>query len=123
MDHTPHGLVEAALAFLASMLPPALGATVSLAYEQGLTWAARFTQLWVGIVVGYFGTGAVASCWPWGDLDAFVRQAIGFVVGLVAFKATPRFMGSIVEIVADLPARVAEMVPFLRRKGGGGGAA
>lgn len=119
MDHTPHGLLEATLAFLVSLLPPALGATVSLAYEQGLTWAARFTQLWVGIVVGYFGAGAIAALWPWGSLDAFVRQAIGFVVGMIAFKATPRFMGSVVEIVADLPSRVADLVPFLRRKSGG----
>lgn len=111
-----HEIGDALLAFLISLCPAALGASVSLAYETGLTWGRRVTQLWVGIVVSYFATNAIAALSPWGPLDPFVRQAIGFVIGMIAFKATPRFMTSSVEVVADLPASVREMIPFLRKK-------
>jgi hypothetical protein len=104
MDKILHELGATALAFLAGLVPAALGAAVSLAYETGLTWSRRFTQMSVGIVVSYFATGVIRVLWPWGVPDPFVIQAVSFVLGMIAFKATPKFIAGLSERVTDIPA-------------------
>ena len=94
------------LAFLFGLTPAALGAAVSLAYETGLTWSRRFLQMSVGIVVSYFSTGVIRVLWPWGHADPFVIQAVGFVFGMIAFKATPKFIAGMSERVTDIPAAI-----------------
>ncbi len=96
-------LHEAALAtgaFIAGLIPSALGAAVSLAYEPGLTWRQRFVQLSVGVCVSYFVGGAIHSITDW---SAFVLQAIQFVTGMIAYKATPRVTHALVDRLADVP--------------------
>ena len=107
MEKLIHEIGAALLSFLVGLTPAAFGAAVSLAYETGLTWSRRFVQMSVGIIVSYFSTNAIAAIWP---QDPFVIQAIGFVVGMIAFKATPRFIEGLVEKVALLPAAIFDRV-------------
>lgn len=108
MDKLIHELLATAATFIVGLLPAALGAAVSLAYETGLTWSRRFVQMSVGVVVSYFATGALAALWPWGSPDAFVIQAVGFVVGMIAFKATPRFITGCSDAIASAPRAVLD---------------
>ena len=55
----------AAATVAAGLVPSALGAAVSLAYEPGLTWSQRFVQLSVGVCVSYFVGGAVHGLTAW----------------------------------------------------------
>ena len=89
-----HGLLDAVLAFLIALVPGALGAAVSLVYEEGLTWSRRITQMMVGITVSYFARNLAHSLTGWDD---YLLQAVGFVVGMTAFKATPALIAGIVE--------------------------
>lgn len=89
-----HDLLDAVLAFLIALGPGALGAAVSLVYEEGLTWSRRITQMMVGITVSYFARNLAHSLTGWDD---YLLQAVGFVVGMTAFKATPALIAGIVE--------------------------
>lgn len=89
-----HDLLDAVLAFLIALVPGALGAAVSLVYEEGLTWSRRITQMMVGITVSYFARNMAHSLTGWDD---YLLQAVGFVVGMTAFKATPAMIAGIVE--------------------------
>ena len=109
-----HEFGGAMMAFLTGLVPAALGAAVSLAYETGLTWSRSFLQMSVGIVVSYFGTGVIRVLWPWGQPDPFVIQAVGFVVGMIAFKATPKFIAGLSERVIEIPAAIFDR--FFPRK-------
>lgn len=113
MDKILHDAVAAIVTFLLSLVPAAVGSTVSLAFEAGLTWAQRFVQLFVGIAVSYFATNLVTAIYP---VSEPVRQAIGFVAGLIAFKAAPRFRDEVVDAVAGIPGQIRDAIPFLRRK-------
>lgn len=108
-----HDIVAALLAFLIGLMPAALGAAVSLAYETGLTWGRRFVQLSVGVVTSYFATRVAGAVWP---LSHFVEQGVGFVVGMIAYRSVPRFRDGLVEAIAELPGRVMDALPFLKRK-------
>ena len=107
MDKILHEIGDALLAFLLGLMPSALGAVVGLFYETGITWSRRFAQLSVGVIVSYFVTNAANALWP---VDPFVRQAIGFVVGMIAFKATPRFIASCTDMIAEAPSKIFERV-------------
>ena len=89
-----HDLLDAVLAFLIALVPGALGAAVSLVYEEGLTWSRRITQMMVGITVSYFARNLAHSLTGWDD---YLLPAVGFVVGMTAFKATPALIAGIVE--------------------------
>lgn len=117
MEKYLHGLLESAIALAAGLTPPALGAAVSLSYEKGLGWVERFTQLAVGTVVSYFAGGFVAAVWPWGTINPFVLQAIMFTIGMIAFKATPKFIVSCSDAVAALPGEIRDrVISWLPRK-------
>ncbi|TPG14354.1 hypothetical protein [Sphingomonas oligophenolica] len=107
MDKLLHEIAGAAMTFLVGLMPAALGAAVSLAYETGLTWSRRFVQMSVGIVVSYFATNAIGAVWP---QQPFVIQAVGFVVGMIAFKATPKFIDGAADKVAGLPGAIVDRV-------------
>jgi hypothetical protein len=107
MDKLLHELIEGLLTFLAALVPPALGAIVSLLYETGLTWAQRATQLWVGVVVSYFIQRAAGALYPF---HPFVLQAVGFILGMIAFKATPGFISGCSTVAAELPALLRDRV-------------
>ncbi|MDR6144945.1 hypothetical protein QE363_000738 [Sphingomonas sp. SORGH_AS870] len=94
MKNILHDIAEGFFSFLSGLVPGAFGAGVSLAYEEGLTWSRRITQMMVGITVSYFARNLAASLTGW---DGYVLQAVGFVVGMTAFKATPALIAGIVE--------------------------
>lgn len=80
-----------------------LGAIVSLAYMPGLTWREQVAATLAG------GFTASFVCWAlqdWLHLSSAVAGGLSFVVGLVAFRATP----SLVKAVADSFARVPDVV-------------
>jgi len=116
MDKYLHQLFETFLAFLGGLTPAALGAAVSLAYEKGLTWSDRFVQFAVGVCVSYFAGGVIAAIWPWKPIDPFVLQGITFTLGMIAFKATPRFISSASDVVAGLPGDILRRI-FPRKDG------
>jgi hypothetical protein len=100
--------------FLTSLVPAALGAVVSLLVETGLTWAQKVMQVWVGIVVSYFMTNAVGALV---SLHHFVAQAIGFVFGMIAFKAAPGFITGCSAVLAELPGKLSErLLALIPRK-------
>ena len=107
MKDVLHDAGTSLLALLAGLVPAALGAAVSLAYETGLTWTQRFVQLAVGTTVSYFATNLIGGMW---SFNAYVLQAIGFCAGMVAFKATPKFIAACTEKVADVPAAVFDRI-------------
>ena len=114
MDKLLHDALDAFLAFVAGLVPSALGAIVTLIYEPGLTWLGRFTQLWVGITVSYFSTRAAGAIYPF---HPYVLQALGFVVGMIAFKAAPAFVAGCVAVIAELPGQLRDrLLALLPRK-------
>ena len=51
MEKLTHEILQAVLAFLASLVPSAIGAIVSMSYEPGLNWSQLAARLRVrGIV-------------------------------------------------------------------------
>jgi hypothetical protein len=100
--------------FLISLMPAAFGAMVSLLVETGLTWGRSVMQVWVGIVVSYFMTNAVGAIFT---LHHFVAQAIGFVFGMIAFKAAPGFIAGCSAVLAELPGKLSErLLALIPRK-------
>ena len=97
--------LDTAGTFLAGLVPGAIGATVALAFETGLSWGQRFLQLAVGTVVSFYAARMVAAIWTF---DPFVMEGVKFTIGMIAFKATPRLIGSLVDLVAALPAQIRD---------------
>ncbi|CAN5774466.1 hypothetical protein BH11PSE6_BH11PSE6_01800 [soil metagenome] len=115
--HSLPELFAALITFLAGLTPAAMGAAVSLAYEKGLTWRDRFIQFSVGVVVSYFAGGLVGALWPWKPLDPFVLQGITFTLGMIAFKATPKFISSCSDAIGTLPGELRDrLVTWLPKK-------
>ncbi|MBB4618015.1 hypothetical protein [Sphingomonas abaci] len=110
MDKLLHEIGAALLAWMLGLVPAALGALISLVFEPDVTWSRRFAQLAVGVTVSYFVTNATAALWPWPPLDPYVRQAIGFVVGMVAFRATPKFITGAEETIGRAPGQLLDRV-------------
>lgn len=103
----PHELTDTSLAFLSGLVPSAIGATIAVTFERGLSWAQRFLQVTVGICVSYFMTGFSGWLSPW-PLDAFALNAVGFVFGLIGFKATPQLIAGAAEAARRLPNAVTD---------------
>lgn len=117
--HDLHSIIDSVLAFLAGITPAALGAGISLLYEKGLSWGDRFARLAVGITVSWFASGIFAALcrFLWKvELDAFVLQGVGFVFGMIAYKATPGFITSASTAVAGVPGAILSWLP---KKGDG----
>lgn len=116
-DKHLHQLLAALITFLVGLTPAALGALVSLAYEKGLTWRERFIQFAVGVVVSYFAGGLVGALWPWKPMDPFVLQSITFTLGMIAFKATPKFISNSSEAIGALPGDIRDrLITWLPKK-------
>ena len=117
--HDLPSIITNGLAFLAGLTPAALGAGISLLYEKGLTWRDRFARLAVGITVSWFASGLFAALcralWKV-ELDAFVLQGVGFVFGMIAYKATPGFITSASTAIAGIPGAILSWLP---KKGDG----
>lgn len=109
-----HEILAAVLVFLQALIPPALGALVSVLFKKGLSWGERLIQIFIGVCVSWFVTGALRSVWDFSD---FMAQAVGFVLAMIAFEATPPFIRSAGAAIGKLPDAVGG---WIQRKFGGG---
>lgn len=100
MDKHAAALIEFFATLIAAITPAALGASVSMAYERGLTWGDRFARLMVGIAVSFFTTRVVDALWL--D-DPLLLQSVSFTMGMIAYKATPQLARNITDIVVAIP--------------------
>lgn len=119
MDKILHDACAAIIVFLLGLLPAALGAAVTLAYEDALPWRMKVVQFSVGVTVSYFAKLAfIAVCLAyWGTPpNQYVEQAVTFTLGMIGYRATPRFRDAVIEIVVGIPDALRNLVPFLRRK-------
>lgn len=114
MDKLFHDASVAAVAFVASLIPATLGSAVSLAFEPDVSWPRRVVQMMVGVTVSYFVTNASVVLSPWQPIDLAVKQALGFVLGMIAFRATPKFINGAGEALGAAPGRVLDrLLAFL----------
>lgn len=114
MDKLLHDIAETVLAFLASLVPSAIGAIVSLIYEPGLTWAQRAARLWVGVTVSYFVQRAGGAVF---DLHPYVLQSVAFVTGMIAYRAAPAFINGAATALGELPGLLRDrLLAFLPTK-------
>ena len=107
MHRFPHELIDAVAAFLSALVPAAIGAAIAVTFERGLSWGQRFLQVIVGICVSYFMTGFAAWMMPW-PMDDFALNAVGFVFGLIGFKATPQLIAGAADAARRLPNAVTD---------------
>lgn len=95
-----HDILEALKAIGSALLPAAIGSAVAQAWEQGLSLRDRCIQWVVGICVSYYVTLGIGAYFEFGP---FASQAVGFVVAMIAFKATPNFISGCSTMVGTLP--------------------
>lgn len=107
MSKLPDEIMTGLASFASALAPAAIGAAVAQAWEKGLSWSQRLVQWVVGICVSHYVTGGVSS---WLHLDTFVAQAIGFVLAMVAFRATPAFIAASVTAASSVPGRFVDRV-------------
>ncbi len=117
MDKFAHEVVDSILAFLISLMPSALGATVSMLVDDGITWSKMLARLWVGIVMSYFMSRALDALFA---LHPFVIQAISFLIGMVAYKSAPGFIAGCAAAVSEAPGllrdRIINLLPSKEKK-------
>lgn len=86
-----------------TLLAGFLGAIVALAYMPGLTWRQQVAATLAG------GLTASFVCWAlqdWLHLSAAIAGGLSFVVGLVAFRATPALMAGVAASCEGLPSHI-----------------
>lgn len=86
--------------FASALAPGALGATVSVATQTGLTWAQRFLQLAVGIIVSYYAGEFAAHLF---DLQDVAKSGVGFTAGIGAFEIVKHLRVSLGKVAEDAP--------------------
>lgn len=90
-------LLEAALAvwsWAQALIPGALGAAVAQAWERGLGLKDRLVQWLVGLLFAAYVVPALGHILHWGQP---VTNAVGFVVGTIAFKAVGKWREAAIE--------------------------
>lgn len=100
-------LVTAAADFLAGLVPGAIGATLNIAFQTGLTWTQRFIQLATGIIVSYYAGEAAREVF---HLTQFATDSVSFTAGLVAYNTAKRLNDAIPEVVARIPGELWDSV-------------
>jgi len=105
-----HSFLDAVRDVAAALAPSALGAAVAQAYQKGLSFRDRLIQWAVGIAVSHFVTRAIAA---WLGLQLEVGQGVGFVLGVIAFQATPKFIAGAGDTLGGLPTSIRDF--FLKR--------
>lgn len=115
---TKHDLLaasQALLEFASGLVPGALGAAVATAYERGIPWLQRLTQLAVGIIVSYFGGRVFDALLP--HTHEFVRQGVTFSIGLVAYNAVPGFIKSFANTLQKVPGDLWDWIKSWFKRG------
>ncbi|WP_375292467.1 hypothetical protein [Sphingomonas melonis] len=117
MEKFLHEIGDTLLAFLISLMPSALGATVSMMVDDGITWGKMLARLWVGIVMSYFMSRALDALFAF---HPFVTQAISFLIGMVAYKSAPAFIAGCATALGEAPGllrdRVIALFPSKEKK-------
>lgn len=96
----PQEVLEAAKTLLSTIMPAAIGSAVAQAWEEGLSLRDRCIQWIVGICVSYYVTLGISAVF---GLGAFAAQAVGFVLAMIAFKSTPKFIAGAARTLETLP--------------------
>lgn len=100
MKHTIPEIAAAAFAAAQGLLPGALGAFLHVTLAGTLTWAQRFLQFTVGILVSYWALVVADSLTDWSE---FVLHGISFSAGLVAFESIKRLRQTAPETIGRIP--------------------
>lgn len=90
-----------------------LGSMVSLAYMPGLSWRQQVAATVAG------GFTASFVCWAlqdWMHLSSAIAGGLSFVVGLVAFRATPSLIKAVADSLARLPDIVVQLAGALAER-------
>lgn len=95
-----HEAAAGALLAAKTLVPGALGAAVAVAVQTSLTWAQRFVQLAVGIVVSYYAGEAGAALM---GAEGVVKNAIGFTAGVGAFETAKALRTSLADVARTAP--------------------
>ena len=100
MHQIGHDLLQFGRDTFAAIAPAAFGAGVAQAVKPGLNRREQARQWLVGIIVSHFVTKGLTA---WLQLPLEVSQSVAFVVGMVAFQATPRFTAAAANAIARIP--------------------
>jgi len=98
-------LFETGADLVGSLTPSLIGSAVAQAWKPALPLHQRFVQWVVGSTVSYYATIGIIAVTGW---NGFVAQSIAFAIALVAVDATPRVLRAVSDIIAGLPARLAD---------------
>lgn len=79
---------------LEPFVPGAIGAAVGQAWEPGLSFRQRLVQWGVGLAFAVFIVPGLGHMFGWGDP---IVDAVGFVVGTLAFKAVPTLQAAFID--------------------------
>lgn len=114
MDKILHEILDTILAFIVSLVPSALGATINMMVDDGITWGKMLARLWVGIVMSYFISRALDASFA---LHPFVTQAVSFLIGMVAYKSAPGFIAGCATAFSEAPGLIRDrLIAFLPSK-------
>lgn len=111
-EHLLGDIVDTAKAIGAALAPAALGSAVAQIHEKGMGWRDRVLSYSAGICTSYYVTLGVSA---WFHLDQFVGQGLGFVLGMIAVKSTPRFISAASDLIASLPGLVRDRIASNRK--------
>lgn len=101
--------------WLQPLIPGALGAAVGQAWERGLGLRDRLIQWTVGLLFAAYVVPGLGHLLHWGQP---VTNAVGFVVGTIAFKAVGKWREAAIEGGAGAFRSLPEIVrSWLRRPG------
>lgn len=101
--------------WLQPLIPGALGAAVGQAWERGLGLRDRLIQWAVGLLFAAYVVPGLGHLLHWGQP---VTNAVGFVVGTIAFKAVGKWREAAIEGGAGAFRSLPEIVrSWLRRPG------
>lgn len=90
-----------------ALLPGALGALVAQSWERGLSLIERAVAIVAGMIISYYVKQLILHLF---GLDPFMGDSIGFLAGLVAFKAAPGFQRAAAAAIADLPGYLRDRI-------------
>lgn len=93
-------LLQQLVPYVKALLPGALGATVAVAVQQGLTWLQRFVQLAVGIIVAHYAGEAASELI---GAQGVVKDGLSFTAGVAAFETAKSIRTSIAEVAKTAP--------------------
>jgi len=105
LEHLPVEIWEAVKAIAGALMPAAIGSAVAQAWQEGLSLRDRFIQWAVGICVSYYVTLGISAIM---GLGQFAAQAVGFVVAMIAFQSTPKFVSGCSAALERLPQAISD---------------